>query len=309
VAATAVLSRRRPAFTLIELLVVIAIIAILIGLLLPAVQKVREAANRIKCTNNIKQISLGTINCADTNGGLLPPSIGIYVGEASAAGNSDGGILLHILPFVEQGNLYNASLSPDGRNGNLPTYNQWTTPIQSSVIKNFMCPSDPSFDTPNEAARSSYGANGQIFRVHYPNLNGWSAGLLNYPSNIPDGTSNTIFYTEKLAHCDKDYNNYDYPDNYWPDWGPVFGSSDLNRGGLGVNSAPQFQPPKSPIASSIGHQNARACYGSRASGFHTGGLVTGLADGSVRVINRQISVTTWWNAVVPNDGNVLGSDW
>src|SRR4051812_35556558 len=110
VSATTFLSRRRPAFTLIELLVVIAIIAILIGLLLPAVQKIREAANRMKCTNNIKQMSLGTINAADTNQGNLPPSVGLWPGPGTpSAGQSDGGLHLHILPYIEQDNLYKAS--------------------------------------------------------------------------------------------------------------------------------------------------------------------------------------------------------
>src|SRR5262245_53696076 len=97
--------RRGRGFTLIELLVVIAIIAILIGLLLPAVQKVREAAARMSCTNNLKQLSLATINCADTNSGKLPPSIGLYAGNTPAANQSNGGLFLHILPYIEQGNL------------------------------------------------------------------------------------------------------------------------------------------------------------------------------------------------------------
>src|SRR5579885_546836 len=101
--------RRWRGFTLIELLVVIAIIAILIGLLLPAVQKVREAAARTQCSNNLKQISLGTINCADTHQGTLPGDAGAYpvMIVGGAPGNGDGGVLFHLLPYIEQGNLYN----------------------------------------------------------------------------------------------------------------------------------------------------------------------------------------------------------
>src|SRR5947199_1967059 len=98
---------RITGFTLIELLVVIAIIAILIGLLVPAVQKVREAANRIRCTNNLKQMSLATVNCADQHEGKLPPSIGLYPGTGTpAAFQSNGGTFLHILPYIEQDNLF-----------------------------------------------------------------------------------------------------------------------------------------------------------------------------------------------------------
>jgi prepilin-type N-terminal cleavage/methylation domain-containing protein len=103
---------RRAAFTLIELLVVIAIIAILIGLLLPAVQKVREAAARAQCSNNLKQISLAVVNCADTNQSKLPPDIGLYPGAGPSAYLANGGLFVIILPYVEQ--------NKDSRQNKLP---------------------------------------------------------------------------------------------------------------------------------------------------------------------------------------------
>ena len=293
--ATAILSRRRPGFTLIELLVVIAIIAILIGLLLPAVQKIREAANRMKCTNNIKQMSLGTINCADTNQGLLPPSIGLYPGDGSqAAFQSNGGIYLHILPYIEQDNLFKASLQnpdPDGRNGNNPTYSQWSGTVQNAQVKMYVCPSDPTISNTWAKSFSSYGCNGLLFRHNYR----WGVSLSVYPANLGDGTSNTIFFTEKLARC----NSGSYNENFWPDWGPILSSPDLGHP-QGNAAVPQFQPPGN---------NPAICDGGRASSKHTGGIVTGMGDGSVRTVNRSITPATWWAAMTPDAGDVLGSNW
>jgi len=176
------LLRRWRGFTLIELLVVIAIIAILIGLLLPAVQKVREAASRMTCSNNIKQLSLACINCADTNTGKLPPSIGLYPSNGQPSPqNGDGGIFLHLLPFIEQGNMYRATgcqPEPNDRNGGYYTYSQWTSPVQSARLKSVICPSDY---TQNQSlgGYASYGVNGQIFRHNYQ----WGGvGLSMYPA-------------------------------------------------------------------------------------------------------------------------------
>src|SRR5215813_12556787 len=106
----------RPGFTLIELLVVIAIIAVLIGLLVPAVQMVRESANRIQCVNNLKQLGLAAHNYHDTHK-HLPPAIGYY---PTARNGVFGSYFFHLLPYVEQDNLFRSALGsvpfppPDG---------------------------------------------------------------------------------------------------------------------------------------------------------------------------------------------------
>lgn len=294
-------TNRQRAFTLIELLVVIAIIAILIGLLLPAVQKVREAAARMTCTNNLKQLSLATINAADTNSGRLPPSIGLYPGNGSpSAGQSNGGLFLHILPFIEQDNLFKATLrnpDPDGRNGSNPTYSQWTPEAQNAVVKAYGCPSDFTLDSNNQKrGRSSYGINGQVFRHNFA----WGGvGLSSFPATIRDGTSQTVFFTEKLsmsATCLGCCNNY--VDNFWPDWGPLISSPDC---GMPTGAAAMFQLNGRGYPANVD--------GGRASGPHSGGIVTGLGDGSVRVVTAGTSPATWGAALSPAGGETLGSDW
>src|SRR5437868_3684186 len=154
--------RRATAFTLIELLVVIAIIAILIGLLLPAVQKVREAAARAKCENNLKQLAIACHSYQDVSGGL-PPG-GTFRGVATDRNDRNFGPnwIVYLLPYVEQGPLYNqvqASINAYPTNGSSTWRN--IRGVQPPVL---VCPSDPNSSSPctnfgGGWARGNYAAN------------------------------------------------------------------------------------------------------------------------------------------------------
>jgi prepilin-type N-terminal cleavage/methylation domain-containing protein len=202
----------RRAFTLIELLVVIAIIAILIGLLLPAVQKVREAAARMTCQNHVKQLVLASHNFHDSNG-VLPPFSAFWNGNTTP-------VSAHflLLPFIEQNNLYTQA------NGD--SYN-----ARTAVVETFWCPTDSStsggrFDAKAAIApdgtnytnrvsvggvfygTTNYAINAQVAAVSVQSGHGFRGGMTLL--GIKDGTSQTVLFAERMAVC----NGENYPNRY-----------------------------------------------------------------------------------------------
>jgi len=281
--------RRWRAFTLIELLVVIAIIAILIGLLVPAVQKVRESAARLKCGNNLKNIVLADINCSDTNAGLMPPGDGLYPINFATDRNSYASVFFHILPYMEQDNAYKQTLQqgdPHGNNGGFQTFSPFWNVLNLNN-KTYICPSDVS-NVPGQgtwnSGLSSYAYNAQVMPVYWEGYN-------HYPANITDGTSNTIFFTEQMAACT----------GFWPDWGPSIADFDWPQP-TGPAAIFQIKPPGPNCPYGDGSQY-------RATSPHPTGINVGLGDGSVRFVSQSISPSTWWSALTPAGGETLGSDW
>jgi prepilin-type N-terminal cleavage/methylation domain-containing protein/prepilin-type processing-associated H-X9-DG protein len=311
-------SRSPHGFTLIELLVVIAIIAILIGLLLPAVQKVREAAARAQCQNNLKQLGLAVQNCNDTYQ-KLPPLAGWFNATNTPLAKSGfGTVLVHLLPFLEQQNLYNGSLSSySGVQAYAPSQ---VAAVYSTPVKVFQCPSDPSmsggYPQGMTEAGSSYAGNFLAFGTVTNLLTGsgynwWAANKI--PASFPDGTSNTIMFTEKYARCEYPPLKQTGGGNMW-----AYSSNAAHQSWLPVVQAPDFLKYNSqcygPQPGNLFQLQPRSFVGgtcdfSRASTGHTGGINVGMGDGSVRMVNQGISYLTWWEAFTPNGGEVLGPDW
>jgi prepilin-type N-terminal cleavage/methylation domain-containing protein/prepilin-type processing-associated H-X9-DG protein len=310
--------RSRPGFTLVELLVVIAIIGVLLGLLLPAVQKVRQAASRTKCMNHLKQLGLA---CHNYQGDFqcLPPMC------------DNNPLIYHLLPYLEQDALF--------RQANGSVYN-----IDKTTLEFLRCPTDPSYGaapppflhgdnglifsptTGDWGTIISYAANYQVFGLpgagdHPPaNMNGHAS----LAATFGDGTSRTIMFAHRYAICT-------VMPNYWfagLGFPPVamslfaYGNCQGTQGYAGgqvphmgsavgrVGPGSLFQVKPTPFAVAPGNSvTPGACDPGLAQSPHDGGMPVVLADGSVRVLGADMSGATWWAACTPNGGEVMGSDW
>jgi len=287
------LARLRRGFTLIELLVVIAIIAILIGLLLPAVQKVREAAARMQCSNNLKQLGTALHNYASANQDKVPGGV---QGGCSGNPNYPGSpFLFSLLPYIEQDNVYRAVSQSGASWGNAGGVNG-----QTVVIKAFLCPSDSSHNNgigPNTGwSISSYSRNWYMFDQgggYQPQAGGHYWTLSKYTiGNIPDGTSNTLAITERYAYMSAYgwsslWSHHGQDRYHWgyAQWATVYGAWGAYPPQVGIRSTQAH-----PYYANGGHSTTVQCL---------------QMDGSVRGVGGSVNSTMWSYYVQPDDGQVM----
>jgi prepilin-type N-terminal cleavage/methylation domain-containing protein len=294
----------RNGFTLLELLVVLTLVGVLLGLLVPAVQKARASAAQVTCQNHLRQIGLGFHNAADVNAGQLPPGIGWYPQPTMQAGNGYGNGLFHLLPYVEASGLYQGA-----SNGFFYDTYLYTPGVCDRKVDLFLCPADFSagsgvLEGPSGLwGAGSYAGNAQVFaKVDSQGnfLDPQGAARLN--STFTDGAANTILMAEKYSSCTNLVYlqggvlwAYAYTGQGVEPLHPAFAIS-WRPSSIGTGSLFLTQPDPTD------------CDPTLASTSHPVMPVV-MADGSVHALPPGISGEVWWALCTPAGNEVIELPW
>jgi prepilin-type N-terminal cleavage/methylation domain-containing protein/prepilin-type processing-associated H-X9-DG protein len=301
------LPRLRRAFTLIELLVVIAIITVLIGLLLPAVQKVRDAAARSSCQNNLKQIGLALQNYHDVNR-QFPPGYTSGVGPSGEDTGPGWGWAAFILPYMEQQPLFSQI------NLSVPIESSQHAAVRTVIVKPYLCPSDTApltfpvgpasangqlTSTTCQLAPASYTGN---FGVSEPGVDGEGVFFRNSRvriGDITDGTSQTILAGER---------SYRYSQTTWV--GTVTGTKAVPSPGSPLPV--EVDEPANFVLSHVGEMAAGASRPYEINNYssnHTGGAMFVFADGHVRFLTGDTDYSTLKALSTRNGGETITGEY
>jgi prepilin-type N-terminal cleavage/methylation domain-containing protein len=280
---------RRSAYTLIELLVVIAIIAVLVGLLLPAVQKVREAAARTQDTNNLKQQVLALHNCNDTYG-QLPAAYNFFPSANPTSLNAVpaplGTLQYFLLPFLEQNNLYSSVMTSSDMAMNSP-------------LSVYTSPADPTMPSNGLVTMMGGTYGGCSYASNYLVFGNNPGGSARIPTTFTDGTSNTIVFMERYTACPMGMMAQGWQMGVCgnpPSW-PFYPG--------GMDTAATF--PNLPLPQMA--PSLTTCDPTLVQSFYPGGMQVGLGDGSVRLVSSGVSQHSWNLALNPADGLTFDSSW
>jgi prepilin-type N-terminal cleavage/methylation domain-containing protein/prepilin-type processing-associated H-X9-DG protein len=336
----------RPAFTLVELLVVVALLAVLVGMLLPAVQKVRAAAARLHCQNNLKQLGLALHQANDAHGSLPPPSWWYPGKNYPNYYGGRGSLFYHLLPFIEQEAVYRAPLCRGYFYGSYPSYASdadghilGSVFTYSKSIKTYYCPADPT--AAFGADHGGWGLANYVFNYQvFAQADDQTGAVATFPLTVtaPVDPNNppllivdpqlygqsVVYATSRSAQVPTTFRDGTAQTVVFAERYAFCGNAQRISANLYAAEILDVNQPFTPGFAyswdanvSIGPNSrpqvnpvhGKDCDPWLTQSGHPGGINVCLADGSVRFVTGGVSGPTWWALCTPAKGDLPGSDW